>query len=90
MVVLTTTAQLLITADNDSFVIEADPNNTVNAKISSTDPNVSLSFVTLVPNQQQVFEEWTGPIYAASSSSTCSVYVELKPWSGNGKSRKVP
>jgi hypothetical protein len=90
VVVLTTTAQLLITADNISFVIEADPGNTVNAKISSTDPTVSISFVSLVPNQQQVFEEWTGPVYGASASSTCSVYVELMPKSGSGKSRKVP
>ena len=90
MVVLTTTAQLLITANSDSFVIEADPANTVNARISSTDPNVSISFVSLVPGQQQVYEFWTGPVYGVSASSTCSVYVEMKPKTGAGISRKVP
>jgi len=90
MVVLTTTAQLLITADNASFVIEADPANAVNARISSTDPNVSISFISLVPGQQQVYEDWTGPVYGASATSTCLVYVEMQPKTGNGTSRKVP
>ena len=90
MVVLSTTAQLLFTAVNESFLIEADPANTVNARLSSTDPSVSLSFVSLAGGQQQIYENWTGPVYAVSASSTCLVYVEMITRGTQGTSAKAP
>lgn len=77
MVVLSTTAILLYTALSESFVVEADPANTTNVRISRTDPNAAISFVSLVGGQQMVFVNYTGPIYAVAASATPSVYVEF-------------
>jgi len=77
MVVLSTTAILLYTANHDNFVVEADPGNTTNVRLSSTDPNVAVSFISLVGGQQQVYEDWVGSIWAVAASATPSVYVEF-------------
>jgi hypothetical protein len=81
MVVLSTTAQFLYSTSGKrrTFVVEADPGNgSNNVQISSIDTKAATSFVTLVPGQQQAFNNWKGSLWAVATGGTPSVYVDLE------------
>jgi len=79
MVTVGTTAVQLWqgTGKGASFVIEADPANTGTVRISSIDPKVTTSFVSLIAGQQQTFYGFTRSIWAIGSAAGQLVYVEL-------------
>ena len=79
MATVGTTAVLLWqgTGKKASFVIEADPANSGTVRISSQDPSVVSSFVSLAAGQQQAFAGFSRSIYAVGSGAGQLVYVEL-------------
>lgn len=78
----TSASQILQYVVERSFVLEADPGNSAPIQISSVDPTVTTSFVTLKAGQQEPFENWTGTLWALSTAST-KVYIEFMD--GKGK-----
>jgi hypothetical protein len=76
-VVGTTAVMLWQGGKKQSFVIEADPANSGTVRISSIDPSVVSSFVSLIAGQQQTFYSFGRSIWAIASAAGQLVYVEL-------------
>lgn len=78
MQVTTTASQILSTGfERETFVIEADDTNTDKVRISSVDPSVTKSWVSLSAGQQVTFYRWRGTIWAIAKAGTQNVYAEL-------------
>jgi hypothetical protein len=70
------------TGQASDFVIEADPANTGTVRISSIDPTVVSSFISLLAGQQQPFAGFSRSIWAIGSAAGQLVYVDLIDNSG--------
>lgn len=91
MALVGTTAVLLWQGTKaTSFVVEADPGNSGTVKISSVDPSVAASFVSLIAGQQQVFVDFSRSLWAIGSAAGQLVYIELQDDTGGFTFPKGP